>query len=274
MKLGSYLEKVKEERPLIHCITNYVTANDCANILLAIGASPVMADDIMEVEEITTMASGLNLNLGTLSTNRIPAMLKAGKVASGLGIPVILDPVGIGATSLRKNTFKQLIDEVYIHVLKGNLSEILTIASGSSCGRGVDSTDLAGNDFVEQIKIVKVLAEKLQTIVVATGPIDIISDGNQTYLVRNGHEMMGKVTGSGCMLSALMTAFLSQASEQGLKAAVASVVAMGVAGEHAYKELLKHDSGNAMYRHYMIDAVYNMTGELLEEMAKVERWKH
>ena len=235
---------VRAKSPLVHNITNYVTVNDCANIVLACGASPIMADDAAEVEDITSLCAGLNLNIGTLNSRTIPSMLLAGHTANRLGRPVVLDPVGAGASHLRTETALRLLREVKFTVIRGNISEIRTLAAGSGTTKGVDA------DAV-------------------TGAIDIVADGERAFCIRNGHPMMSAVTGTGCQLSALTAAFCAANPDKPLEAAAAAVCAMGLAGEAAHSRLSRLD-GNATYRNYIIDAVYNMTPEQLEEGARYE----
>ena len=258
---------VRTKSPLIHNITNYVTVNDCANMVLACGASPIMADDAAEVEDITTICGGLNINIGTLNSRTIESMLKAGKKANALGHPVVLDPVG-----LRTETAYRLLDEVRFTVIRGNISEVKTLASGAGTTKGVDA-DVADRVTEENldgaVAFAKAFAAKTGAVVAITGAIDIVADGAKAYCIRNGHPMMSAITGTGCQLSALTAAFLTANPGQPLEAAAAAVCAMGLAGEIAHARLTPLD-GNATYRNYIIDAIYNMTPAQLEEGAKYE----
>ncbi len=264
------LENVRVRSPLVHTITNSVTANDCANILLAIGASPIMAEDPREVEEIAALASGLCLNLGTLNAQKAEAMLLAGRKANDLGIPVVLDPVGVGASRLRTDTAKTLIHNIRFSVIRGNFSEIQTLHRGNAGSRGVDSArEITEDSLTETAGLAKAFAAHTGAVVVISGTIDVAADSNTAYCIRNGHPMMGKVTGSGCQLSALTAAFLAANPDQPLTAAAAAVCAMGVAGERAYKRVSSLD-GNASYRNYIIDAICHLTPQQLEEGANYE----
>ena len=234
-------ENLRRTCPLIHNITNYVTVNDCANMVLACGASPIMADDAAEVEDITTICGGLNINIGTLNSRTITSMLLAGKKANQLGHPVVLDPVGAGASRLRTDTAFRLLRDVKFTVIRGNISEIKTLASGAGSTKGVDA-DVADN---------------------------IVADAEKAYCIRNGNAMMSSITGTGCQLSALTAAFVTANPGHPLEAAAAAVCAMGLAGETAHKRLTPLD-GNATYRNYIIDAIYNMTPDQLEEGANYE----
>ncbi len=266
------LERVRSSRPLIHSITNYVTVNDCANMLLACGASPIMADDREEAEEITALCSGLTINIGTLNSRTIPSMLAAGRRANELNHPVVLDPVGAGASSLRTETALKLLEEVRFAALRGNISEIKALSSGRGTTRGVDA-DVADRvteeNLQEAVDFAKSFAANLNTVAAVTGAIDIVTDGKRAYCIRNGHPDMGAVTGTGCQLSAMTAAFVAADPERPLEAAAAAVCAMGLAGEIAHQRLTPMD-GNASYRNYIIDAVYRLTPTQLERGANYE----
>lgn len=269
---AAILENVRKTCPLIHNITNYVTVNDCANIVLACGASPIMADDKEEVEEITTICSGLNINIGTLNSRTIASMLLAGKKANALNHPVILDPVGAGASRLRTETAYQLLEEVKFAVIRGNISEIKTLASGSGTTKGVDAdvADKATEENLDEVvAFAKAFAEKNGAVVAITGAIDIVADKEKAYCIRNGHPMMSSITGTGCQLSAMTAAFVTANPDHPLEAAVAAVCAMGLAGEIAHERLTPLD-GNSTYRNYIIDAIYHLSPEQLEKGANYE----
>lgn len=272
MELGACLDRVRERRPLIHCITNYVTANDVANLLLACGASPIMADEPEEVEEITARCAGLCLNLGTPSRRTIPSLMRAGVKAGELGRPVVLDPVGVGASALRLRTAQELMARVTFTVLRGNVSELRALAGGQEHTRGVDA---GGADAVTEAELergvafAKGTARRTGTVVAVTGAIDLVSDGEQCVVIRNGRPEMGLVTGTGCQLSALTAACLAASPERPLEAAAAAVCAMGVAGELAWARMSPQD-GNATYRDRIIDAVCRMDGTALEKGANYE----
>lgn len=266
------LENVRNTVPLIHNITNYVTVNDVANVLLACGASPIMADDEGEVEEITAICSGLNINIGTLNSRTIPSMLKAGKAAQALNHPVVLDPVGAGASTLRTDTARRLIREIRFTIVRGNMSEIKTLAAGSGTTRGVDASveDVVTEDNLESaIAFVKDLSARNGAIVAVTGAIDLVADAERCYVIRNGRPEMGKVTGTGCQLSALTAAYAAANPGNCLEAAAAAVCLMGLAGEIGFSRMAPGD-GNAAYRSRIIDAICNMDGRELERGAKYE----
>ncbi|HMM05553.1 MAG TPA: hydroxyethylthiazole kinase [Clostridiales bacterium] len=270
--LKEMLLKVKENKPLIHNITNYVTVNDCANILLGCGASPIMADDIDEAAEITSLCGGLTINIGTLNQHTIPAMFAAGKKANELGHPIVLDPVGAGASKLRTETAFRLLKEVKPTVIRGNISEIKTIAMGRGTTKGVDADAadaVTGATLAQTVALAKNLALETGAIIVITGAIDTVSDGKKTFCVFNGHPLMSEITGTGCQLSCLIAAYLTANPGSPLTATVAAVCAMGLCGEKAFERLTDLD-GNASYRNYILDAIYRLTGDDLESGGKYE----
>lgn len=266
------LENVRRLVPLIHNITNYVTVNDVANVLLACGGSPIMSDEPEDVEDITSICGGLNINIGTLHKNSIEGMFKAGKKANELGHVVLLDPVGAGASALRTNTAFDIMREIKLTAIRGNISEIKTLAKGSGTTKGVDA-DVADavteENLNASIEFVKQLAKDTGAVITVTGAIDLVGDDKHCYVIRNGRPEMGKITGTGCQLSGMMTAYLAANPEHPLKAAAAAVCVMGLAGEIAWNRMQEGD-GNATYRNRIIDAIYNMTGEDLEKGAVYE----
>ena len=267
------IDEVRIKNPLVHCITNYVTVNDCANVLLACGASPVMADDEREVEDIVSLASALVINIGTLNSRTIPAMFKAGKRANMLGIPVILDPVGAGASSLRTSTASDLIREIKLAVIRGNISEIFSIAGDSSSTRGVDASDpdiVKGESSDQTISVLKELNKKTGAVITVTGPKDIVVGNDEIYLISNGHPLMSKVSGTGCMLSVLTGACCAVSPSRHAAAAAAATALMGTAGEFAYERLLSTVGGTLTYRTFIVDEISSMSGEKFKEAAKIE----
>ena len=266
------LENVRAQCPLIHNITNYVTVNDVANIILACGASPIMSDEPDDVTDITSICSSLNINIGTLHKSSIEAMYLAGKRANELGHPILLDPVGAGASALRTNTAVGLMKQLQLTVIRGNISEIKTLANGNGTTKGVDAdvTDKVTDDTLDEaILFVKKFAAQSKAIIAVTGAIDLVSDGTRCYVIRNGRPEMGQITGTGCQLSGLMTAFVAANPSNQLDAAAAAVCAMGLAGEIGYSHM-KDGDGNSTYRNRIIDAIYNMDGDSLEKGAKYE----
>lgn len=270
--LGSCIENVRKSAPLVHNITNYVTVNDVANILLACGGSPIMSDEPEDVADITAICGGLNINIGTLNKRTIEGMFIAGKKANELNHVVLLDPVGAGASKLRTNTAMILMEEIRFDVIRGNISEIKTLSQGSGTTKGVDAdvADAVTEENLDSaIAFVKDFAKKSRSIIAVTGAIDLISDGEKCYIIRNGRPEMGKITGTGCQLSGMMTAFLVANPEHKLEAAAAAVCAMGLAGEIGWSRMEEGD-GNSTYRNRIIDAIFNMDKETLDRGAKYE----
>lgn len=265
-------ENVRRKAPLIHNITNYVTVNDCANMLLACGGSPIMADEQDEAVEITAICGGLNINIGTLNQRTIPAMFAAGKRANELGHTVVLDPVGAGASGLRTDTAVQLLEKIQFSVIRGNISEIKTLAFGSGTTKGVDA-DVADRiteeNLDEAVDFAREFAHRTGAVVAITGAIDIVADGERAFCIRNGRPEMSSITGTGCQLSALTAAFVTANPERVLEAAAAAVCAMGLCGEIAYRRMTDLD-GNSSYRNYIIDAMYRLTPAELEKGANYE----
>ena len=266
------LDNVRKTVPLVHNITNYVTVNDVANALLACGGSPIMSDEAEDVEDITSVCGGLNINIGTLHKTSIEGMFRAGKKANELGHPILLDPVGAGASALRTETALGLMKELKLTAIRGNISEIRTLALGSGTTKGVDAdaadavTEEKHSDAVE---FVKTFSRAAGCIAAVTGAIDLVTDGERCYVIRNGRPEMGKITGTGCQLSGIMSAFLTANPGNGLEAAAAAVCMMGYAGEIGWDRMQAGD-GNATYRNRIIDAIYNMTGSDLEKGARYE----
>ena len=270
--LGKYFTAVRNNTPLVHNITNYVTVNDVANVILACGASPIMSDEPEDVKDITSICGGLNINIGTLCKRSIESMLIAGKRANELDHVVLLDPVGAGASELRTGTALRIMKEIKLDVIRGNISEIKTLALGSGTTKGVDADvadKVTDENLDDSIRFVKNFAKESGTIVAVTGAIDLVSDGEKCYVIRNGRPEMGQITGTGCQLSGMMTAFVAANPDNRLEAAAAAVCMMGLAGEIGWSRMTEGD-GNSTYRNRIIDAIYNMDGETLEKGAKYE----
>ena len=272
IKLKELMDNVRAKTPLVHNITNYVTVNDCANILLACGASPIMSDEEEDVSDITSICGGLNINIGTLNKNTIPSMFIAGRRSNELGHPVLLDPAGAGASAIRTGTASRLIDELSLAVIRGNISEIKALSQGSNTTKGVDAdaADQVNESNIDSVTaFVSGFAKKTGAVVAVTGATDIITDGDRICCIKNGDPLMSRVTGTGCMLSAMTTAYVVANPDSVYEAVCAAIMAMGQAGETAKARLSEMD-GNASYRNYIIDAICNMSGEQLERGAKYE----
>lgn len=267
------LENVNSQPPLVHCITNYVTMNDCANMVLACGGSPIMADDINEVEEIISICNALVINIGTLNERTVAAMIKAGKKANALGRPVVLDPVGAGASSLRTNTVFELLKEVQFSVIRGNVSEIKTIDQGSGTTKGVDAdiSDAVNDDNLEQmVAFAKALSEKTGAVIAITGAIDIVADSQKALVIRNGHAMMSRITGTGCMLTTVIGSYCGANPDDLLDATAIAVSCMGLCGELAFDKVQKDKAGTASFRTFLIDAMSQMNAEVLQGGIQLE----
>lgn len=265
---GHYLEILRERSALVHNITNYVTVNDVANVLLAAGASPIMADEAEDAEAITEICGGLCINIGTLNRQTIGAMFAAGRRAAERGHILVLDPVGAGASPLRTETAQALMRELPFAAIRGNMSEIKTLATGSGTTKGVDAdvADAVTPDNLERaVSFVKAFAAEIDSVVAVTGALDIVTDGEHGYVIENGRPEMGRITGTGCQLSALLTAFLvaDGDSEHRTEAAAAAVATMGLAGEIGWSRMRPGD-GNTTYRNRIIDAIFNMDGPTLD----------
>jgi len=256
---GRLLTKIRQQKPLIHHITNAVVMNDTANITLAIGALPVMAHAVEEVEEMVSLAGALVLNIGTLFPAQIEAMLRAGKKANEKGIPIVLDPVGAGATRLRTETSLRLLSEVRISVVRGNASEVGALIGVAGETRGVEAISVSG----DRESIVRNAARELGCTVAITGARDLVTDGTRLARVDNGHPLLATITGSGCMATSLIGAFLAAESEP-VAATVAGLVAMGLAGELAAPKA----GGPGTFRSHLLDAV-----AALDEATMIEKQK-
>ena len=270
MDLKSTLTAVRGNKPLVQCITNFVTVNDCANIILAAGGSPTMASHPLEVEEAVCGVQALVCNMGAI--DKVDSMILAGKAANRLGIPVVLDPVGAGGTQLRRDAVKRLLDEVHFTVIRGNASEIRYLAGQQSAGSGVDVSDvdeITERNLESAVSMAVELAERLETVIAVSGKFDVISDGKESCVLNNGCATMARITGSGCMLTALIGAFCG-GNRNYFSAACSAVAAMGICGEIAEEKRIRNGTGNATFRTDLIDAVFNLTEEQLEEGVRYE----
>ena len=270
--LEKCFENVREKKPLIHNITNYVTVNDVANALLASGGSPIMSDEPDDVLDITAICGGLNINIGTLNKRSIEAMLVSGRRSKELGHIVLLDPVGAGASKLRTETALRILEEIKPDIIRGNISEIKTLALGSGTTRGVDADTadtVTEENLDSMIEFAKAFSEKTGAVIAITGAIDLVADGERCYIIRNGSPIMSRITGTGCMLSALATAYAVANPDNITEAVATSVCLMGLAGEIGVSAM-KEGEGNSTLRNHIIDAIYNMDAEKLTKGAKYE----
>ncbi|HWF58389.1 MAG TPA: hydroxyethylthiazole kinase [Candidatus Dormibacteraeota bacterium] len=258
---GASLQRIREQRPLVHQITNFVVMNETANATLAIGALPVMAHAPEEVAEMASVAGALVLNIGTLTLDWVASMILAGHAANRAGVPVVLDPVGAGATSLRTRSAERILDELDIAIVRGNAAEVASIAGQSAQIRGVESMG-TGQDAAE---LASMAARKLRCVVAVTGAVDAVSDGTTTLRVANGHPMLATVTGTGCIASALAGCFAAVNHGAPLRAAVEALVALGVAGEDAATQ----SRGPGSFHVGLYDALYALLPETIDSRARV-----
>ncbi|WP_296862583.1 hydroxyethylthiazole kinase [uncultured Methanobrevibacter sp.] len=268
--INETLSQIKEKNPLTHCITNSVTINDCANAVLAIGGSPFMAEDAEELEEVVTIADALVINIGKLSKEQINSMNVSAKVANETDTPIILDPVGVGVTELRNKTTMDLINNYNMAAIRGNITEIKSIAKlvgvidENNTAKGVDvniDDIITEENLSANGEIIRELAEKLDTTILASGPIDILSDGKTTIAIDNGDDMMPLITGSGCMLSSIVGSCIGGSTP--LEGSLVAILAMNIAGEKARAKVDEKDEGTGSFRAYLIDYLYKTNAESL-----------
>ena len=276
-KIPSLLKEVKEKNPLTHCITNFVTVNDCANAVLAIGASPIMAEDVDEVEEIVNISDALVINIGTLKHEQIESMNVSAAQANKTNTPITLDPVGVGISKLRNETTINLIKNYNIAAIRGNITEIKSIANlfnildNTNTAKGVDvcNDDIITQDNLKANgEIIRKTATELTTVILASGPIDILSDGKTTIAIYGGDEMMPSITGSGCMLSSIVGSCVGATNP--FEGALLGILMMNKAGEKARSKVDENKSGTGSFRTFLIDALYNTDAEELKAESKIE----
>lgn len=260
-----YLQKIRQNRPLVHNITNIVAANFSANGLLALGASPIMAAAIEEMETVPALSNAVVINIGTLIGKEVDAMVLAGKTANRLGIPVLLDPVGVGATPFRRQTVETLLKQIHFTAIRGNAGELATLAGVEWQAKGVD----AGEGSHNVVKIAQQVAKRYQTLVAISGETDVVSDGLRTVLLHNGSPMFPQITASGCLLSAVCGAFLAVADkEHYFNALIEACTAYAVAGEVAAQALSPTQYGQFAVN--LLDTLGALTPETVEQYARVE----
>ena len=269
-RIDETLNDIREKNALTHCITNSVTINDCANAVLAIGGSPFMAEDAEELEEVVTIADVLVINIGKLSKNQIESMHISSKTANETNTPIILDPVGVGVTELRNKTTMDLIENYNITAIRGNISEIKAIAklfgvldeSNTAKGVDVNADDIITEENLQANgELISTLARKLDTVILASGPIDILTDGKTTVAIDNGDDMMPLITGSGCMLSSIVGSCIGGSNP--FEGTLVAILAMNIAGERARAKVDERDEGTGSFRAYLIDYLYKTDSETL-----------
>jgi hydroxyethylthiazole kinase len=263
---GSTLAAIRSAKPLVHQITNYVVMNETANATLALGALPVMAHAREEVEEMVQLAGALVINIGTLSPPWVDAMLLAGRRANERDIPVVVDPVGAGATRYRTETSRRLLDEIDVAVLRGNAGEIATLVGVEAEVRGVESIGAEG----EGGELARRAASSLGVVASVTGAVDHVSDGVDVVRVENGHELLATVSGTGCMSTAITGCFLAAKPNTPLEAAAEALAAFGIAGEDAAGAA----RGPGTFHAALYDALYNLDPATLDERSKFVAQSH
>lgn len=276
-KIPELLNEVKSKNPLTHCITNFVTVNDCANAVLAIGASPIMSEDIEEVAEVVSIADALVINIGKLSHEQVEAMKISSAQANKINTPVILDPVGVGISQLRNKVTLEIIENYKLAAIRGNITEIKTIAkltgiiSESNTAKGVDVSEsdiITQDNLNENADVISKLAAKLDTVILASGPIDILSDGETTIAIDNGDEMMPYITGSGCMLSSIVGSCIGATNP--LEGTMLAALLMTIAGEKGKTKVDSEKQEPEASDAYLIDYLYKLDGQTLINKSNIE----
>ncbi len=271
------LESLRAKNPLTHCITNFVTVNDCANAVLAIGGSPFMAEDADELKEVVTIADVLVINIGKLSKDQIEAMKISSQTANETNTPIVLDPVGVGVTELRNKATLDLINNYDIAAIRGNISEIKAIAKligiidENNAAKGVDvniDDIITKENLKANGELIAETARKLNTTILASGPIDILSDGKTIIAIDNGDDMMPRITGSGCMLSSIVGSCIGATNP--LEGSLLAILAMNIAGEKARAKVEKNNEGTGSFRAYLIDYLYKTDSETLINESNIE----
>lgn len=270
---------VRQSNPLIQCITNFVTVNDCANIILAFGGTPVMADVIDEVTEFTDISNGVNINLGAMVPQIIKADFIAGKHANNLNIPVTFDPVGVGASKLRNDTATRLLNEVKFAAIRGNMSEMKVLTTGWGKTKGVDVSQcdvITESNWIDKGKLLCEYATSLGTVLAASGSIDIVTDGKSICGIKNGSSKMARITGSGCMLTSVLCLWIATARMNpslqisDFEATVAAIATYGVCGEIADEKTIEKHGGSLTFRTELIDAASLVLPEVLANRVRID----
>jgi hydroxyethylthiazole kinase len=257
---GELLARIRAQHPLVHQITNFVVMNETANATLAIGGLPVMAHAPEEVAEMAAVAGALVLNIGTLTTEWVDSMIAAGRAAGEAGVPVVLDPVGAGATRLRTESARRILDEVRVTIVRGNAAEVATLAGRAAEIRGVES--IAGGEGGE---LAVAAARALGCTVAVTGPVDAVSDGTDLVRIANGDPLLARVTGTGCISSAITGCFVAVDRDHPLRAAAAALVALGVAGEDA----AARSSGPGSFHVALYDCLDALSSDTIDARARL-----
>ncbi|MGN1045391.1 MAG: hydroxyethylthiazole kinase [Candidatus Methanomethylophilaceae archaeon] len=260
MKGSDFMKTVREKTPLVHHITNYVTVNDCANVTICAGGSPVMSDEAKDIVDITRISSAVVLNMGTLNERTVESIIISGRIANENGIPVVFDPVGAGASAYRNEVADRVLREVRVDVIKGNAGEIGVLSGIGGEVRGVDSVSSSNERLATEA-----LAKKYGCVVAMTGKTDYVSDGERTVVLNNGHDLMGCVSGTGCMVSSVVGCYVG-ANGVSVDSVAAAISAFSIAGEVA----AGISNGPGTFKVNMLDSLFNLTCERFDELRKVE----
>jgi len=278
VKVENIINSIRSNAPLIHCITNPISINDCANAVLAVGAKPIMAEHPKEVAKITSMASVLAVNLGNITDARINSIMISGKTSLENNIPSVIDAVGVTCSDIRLELAKEYINLCRPAVIKGNISEIKVLNGLSSDAAGIDVSDKDTFSSDNEVKmkytgeLVKELAKKTNSVVVATGVVDTISDGCEVYYIQNGCEMMSSITGTGCMLNVLIASYISAGKYTDTKIldnAICATALLGIAGERARDYTLKNNAGLGTFHVRLLDEISLINAKTLCENAMI-----
>lgn len=278
VKVENIINSIRSNAPLIHCITNPISINDCANAVLAVGAKPIMAEHPKEVAKITSMASVLAINLGNITDARINSIMISGKTSLENNIPSVIDAVGVTCSDIRLELAKEYINVCRPAVIKGNISEIKVLNGLSSDAAGIDVSDKDTFSSDNEVKmkytgeLVKELAKKTNSVVVATGVVDTISDGCEVYYIQNGCEMMSSITGTGCMLNVLIASYISAGKYTDTKIldnAICATALLGIAGERARDYTLKNNAGLGTFHVRLLDEISLINANTLCENAMI-----
>lgn len=257
---GEILSRIRTNKPVVHSITNFVVMNSTANVLLAMGASPIMAHAAEEMADIGAISTSMVINIGTLSKQWIENMYLACRIAKDMGKPFVLDPVGAGATKLRTDTARSISESYKPTVVRGNASEILALSAEGGKTRGVDSI----HTMEEAVEAARIIARSLDTTIAVTGERDLVTDGTRSVIITGGHPLLGYVTGTGCAATVVIAAFLAEEKDP-VVAAAAALAFFGLAGERAAQRA----QGPGSFWAGVLDELYRITPEELEKSARI-----
>lgn len=280
-RISDILIDVRNKKPIVHCITNNVTINDCANAILSVGGSPIMTNSIKETEEVTSFSNSLLLNIGTLNDQQIDSMILSGKKAKSLNIPIVFDPVASGATKYRTESSKKILKDVKPDIIRGNISEIKSLLDiNDDMQRGVDASNK--NYDESTINNIIKLSNETNSIIVATGKIDIICFKKNVFLIKNGSKLLSYITGTGCMLSSIISCYsgLFQSNDKNnlLKSSLIGTLIMGISGELSEKKIKESNISLSTrinigtFHSELFNNFYNIDKDVLVNVGKIEKY--